>query len=215
MRRSPINNDMPMSTQNIRPQYTQMDEDAEDDEEPLNWDWLGRKACFANNTRPPVTGFLLGPMSVRKKTRLFTQRRATQRIDHTQAVKPQELKQADLEKQETSNLTTMCSEILEILKRVQKENLAKAQAALEELPSDATFEEQIAAGYRCGISNDEGVPLFKFCINPNSFGQTVENLFYVSFLVRDSMVGINIDDMGLPTLGKLFFLSPSSINFRQ
>ncbi|KAI5303372.1 hypothetical protein KEM56_007619 [Ascosphaera pollenicola] len=200
MRNSPINNDLPMSTQNRRPTHTQMDEDAEDDEDPLNWDWLGRRACFASNTRPPVTGFLLGPMSVRKRTRLFTQRRATQRIDPTQAVRPQELKQADLVKQETSNLTTMCTEILEVLKRVRDENLAKARVAMEELPEGASFEEQVAMGYKYGISNDEGVPLFKFCINPDSFGQTVENLFYVSFLVRDGMVGINIDDMELPTL---------------
>ncbi|KAI8586561.1 Nse4 C-terminal-domain-containing protein [Geranomyces variabilis] len=38
------------------------------------------------------------------------------------------------------------------------------------------------------------IPFFKFIINPESFGQTVENLFYLSFLIRDGKVQINEDD---------------------
>ncbi|KAJ3152025.1 nuclear protein [Geranomyces variabilis] len=38
------------------------------------------------------------------------------------------------------------------------------------------------------------IPFFKFIINPESFGQTVENLFYLSFLIRDGKVQINEED---------------------
>ena len=52
-----------------------------------------------------------------------------------------------------------------------------------------------------GISDDGCVPLFDFCVNPRSFGQTVENLFYISFLIKEGSVGLNFDSRGLPTLG--------------
>lgn len=43
------------------------------------------------------------------------------------------------------------------------------------------------------------VCLFKFIINPHSFGQTIENLFHLSFLVRDGRAAISLED-GLPVV---------------
>jgi len=37
------------------------------------------------------------------------------------------------------------------------------------------------------------VNLFKFIINPDDFAQSVENLFYLSFLIRDGSCSLEID----------------------
>ncbi|ORY35008.1 Nse4 C-terminal-domain-containing protein [Naematelia encephala] len=42
----------------------------------------------------------------------------------------------------------------------------------------------------------EGINLFKLVINPDSFGQTVENLFYVSFLIKEARAGITVKEDG-------------------
>lgn len=42
------------------------------------------------------------------------------------------------------------------------------------------------------------INLFEFVINPRSFGQTVENIFYLSFSVRDARARIEVDRDGIP-----------------
>ena len=43
--------------------------------------------------------------------------------------------------------------------------------------------------------------IFKFVINPHDFGQSVENLFYLSFLIRDGKCAFYTDeDTGEPVI---------------
>ncbi|RUS73695.1 hypothetical protein EGW08_018542, partial [Elysia chlorotica] len=44
---------------------------------------------------------------------------------------------------------------------------------------------------------------FEFVTNPNSYGQTVENIFYASFLVRDGHANVFLDDDELPVIEPL------------
>lgn len=44
------------------------------------------------------------------------------------------------------------------------------------------------------------VNIFKFIVNPNDFAQSVENLFYVSFLIRDGECAFEITEEGDPMI---------------
>ncbi|KAJ7446183.1 Nse4 C-terminal-domain-containing protein [Mycena galericulata] len=47
------------------------------------------------------------------------------------------------------------------------------------------------------ILTEEGpINLFEFVINPNDFAQSVENIFYLSFLIRDGKVALETQDDG-------------------
>ncbi|KAF7306157.1 Non-structural maintenance of chromosomes element 4 [Mycena chlorophos] len=43
---------------------------------------------------------------------------------------------------------------------------------------------------------EEPINLFKFVINPNDFAQSVENIFYLSFLIRDGKVAMETQENG-------------------
>lgn len=169
-----------------------------DEGDAFDWDTLGRKACCPNNLRPPMPGFLLGPLSVQKRIRKVTQRRERfQKRDPNDAVRPEELKAQDLEKADNANLTTLCRRIRETL----ISHIKKAEEAVEQEASDDLTEDEVhALMQKHGIAGDGGMPFFQFVINPKSFGQSVENLFYTSFLIRDGLCGLGNDHNLLPTL---------------
>ena len=177
------------------------DDDDDNDGDAMNWHVLGERACFPNNRRPTAPNFLLGPLSVEKRVRA-TQRRATQRRDQLAAAsRPQELRAADLERNESANLTNQCAAIRSLLHKVSD---AGVQAVSEQGSEDMTEDEARELYSRHNLAMNWCVPLLKFALNPHSFGQTVENLFYISFLVKDGFVKVEIDeDSGFPTLRPL------------
>ncbi|KAA1472846.1 hypothetical protein DENSPDRAFT_839229 [Dentipellis sp. KUC8613] len=47
---------------------------------------------------------------------------------------------------------------------------------------------------------DGAVNFFRFIINPDDFAQSVENLFYLSFLIRDGICALDIEETGEPVI---------------
>lgn len=177
------------------------DEEGEDTGEGLDWAFLGRSACFASNKRPPVASFLLGPLSVQKRARAVQTRRArSQRQPLGPATRPQEIQQEDIQQSENSNLTYLVKTIGQRLRQHLNEGEAKIDEEMEEYGEDHTEDDLNAACRRQRVymtpDQEAAVSLFDFSINPHSFGQTVENLFYISFLIREGAAQVLMDENG-------------------
>ncbi|NXL83792.1 NSE4A protein, partial [Alectura lathami] len=52
------------------------------------------------------------------------------------------------------------------------------------------------------FKNDPCTPIFFFdlVVDPNSFARTVENIFHVSFIIRDGLARLRLDDDKLPVI---------------
>ncbi|KAI8267312.1 Non-structural maintenance of chromosome element 4 [Colletotrichum sp. SAR11_239] len=175
-------------------------DDDGDNDEAFNWSHLGRFASLPNIRRPALPGFLLGPLSVEKKIRKVSKRTAPFRPNNLAETRPEVLDVQDLAKKE-NDLTAICGKILKQLQETQ----ADAQTKLVELfdEREMSEEEQIQTMHAYGLRETGGVDLLRFVVNPKSFGQTVENMFYVSFLIRDGKVGIEFDSNELPSLSPI------------
>ncbi|GIZ45248.1 hypothetical protein CKM354_000842600 [Cercospora kikuchii] len=186
-------------TQTQRPRRDLEDEDDDDDGVDLDWEVMGRHACFPFNRRPACPSFLLGPLSVEKKVRAQTQRRARQTKDTGPAKNVERIGKEDMAAADPNALTTQCKAISKHLRRhCEKAQNAAARIEAEEGPMDEDRAEEFCKQYKV---TETGAPsLFEYVINPHSFGQTVENLFYVSFLIKEGNAGIVKDRHGLPTL---------------
>ncbi|CAM1502256.1 Fc.00g042400.m01.CDS01 [Cosmosporella sp. VM-42] len=172
------------------------EDDIGDEGDMMNWPHLGRFACLPYIRRPALPGFLLGPLSVEKKARKITKRNAPFRPNNLTETRPEVLDVEALSKKE-NDLTAICGQILQQLQTLQ----ADAQETVANLIDDDMDEaETNRIMHQHGLRSTGGIDLMRFVVNPKSFGQTVENMFYVSFLIRDGRVEIEFDEFDLPAL---------------
>lgn len=54
------------------------------------------------------------------------------------------------------------------------------------------------------------INLFRFVINPDDFAQSVENIFYLSFLIRDGKVALEFRDSE-PIICKVISISACAV----
>jgi len=159
-----------MKNANRRQQQHRSSDDDSSDD-ATNWAYLGRAAAFKGNKRPATSDFLLGPLAVQKKVRVQKARKqGLGRRRGEKATQPVEVDAKDI-KQSDNNALKLVKEVFDILYQY--------------------FEEY-------GI--EDGVSLFNIVLNPQSFAQSVENMFFVSFLVKEGKVAIFDTEEGAPYL---------------
>ena len=177
------------------------EEEEEDEGDMMNWPHLGRFAALPYGRRPALPGFLLGPLSVEKKARKITKRSAPFRPQNLTETRPEVLSASDFAgKKKESDMTAICASILRELDTVLDEAQRTVEQAIE--GNDYSEEEAAQVMHNAGLRDTGGIDLLRFVVNPKSFGQTVENMFYVSFLIRDGKVAVEYDQHDYPSLSE-------------
>ncbi|NXU54592.1 NSE4A protein, partial [Turnix velox] len=86
----------------------------------------------------------------------------------------------------------------------QKQAMPAQLKKMEESHQEATEKEveRILGLLQTHFKNDPDTPIsfFDLVIDPNSFARTVENIFHVSFIIRDGFAKIKLDDDKLPII---------------
>jgi hypothetical protein len=101
-----------------------------------------------------------------------------------------------------NDLTAICGRILQQLQKLQADTQEIVADLIED---DMDDDEKTRIMHQHGLRSTGGLDLMRFVVNPKSFGQTVENIFYVSFLIRDGRVEVDFDEFDLPALGMCTF----------
>lgn len=174
----------------------EVEEGEEDDGDELNWARLGYMACLQYNSRPSVPGFLLGPLSLEKKARKPVKRSARLKVSEYTQTQPVTFNSGDIVKDETKTLTYLTKMIHRRLIQTRKERVNAFESSLRSNPNMSNAEAKKLMEANGLLYPERALNLWQFVVNPRSFGQTVENIFYVSFLLRDGKARLSPDDDG-------------------
>jgi hypothetical protein len=107
----------------------------------------------------------------------------------------------DIEQAQNNTLTHMVDQVKLRIKDIIKKGYDEVEAA--DCETDDEFRQLLTSKrLRVRLDGEPAIDLLELVCNPHSFGQTVENLFYVSFLIKEGNARIDSDRHGLQIICK-------------
>lgn len=167
----------------------------------FDWDLLGREVGCCFNAIPGNVTFFSGPIAGEYKPKERKQRAPRSKDEEeVEEERPEEIKKMQ---KDSENLSAVETHILSIHEKLRERCKQAAHAKLSELNSIGDDSDNVELKKRKErLSKDEidDICAVKFLFDPQSFTQTVENIFHFSFLVKKGEAGIRVGSSGDPTV---------------
>uniref|UniRef100_A0A7S1Y271 Non-structural maintenance of chromosomes element 4 n=1 Tax=Grammatophora oceanica TaxID=210454 RepID=A0A7S1Y271_9STRA len=158
----------------------------------FDWLSLGKAASVCFNMPPTNVSFLSGPLQAdyepkQKKARQARKKPAEE--SDAEEEEPEDVKKQERSADNLSEVEKNIKELYKVLKKKCHQEQKNQVEQIAELPED---EQQEA---RKELRETEGeIDGLQYLFNPNSFTQTVENLFHFSFMIKDGRASMRLDD---------------------
>jgi hypothetical protein len=151
----------------------------------FDWRTLGAECGICFNALPERVSFLAGPLDAQmtepteKKARVVRQRAVAEQGEE---VKPEQVQAGDKQKKDVDQLSAL---LKQMKKKLKDRCGTEFKANVERAAGDEAAEKQV---------QDRGMEIdgVQYLFNPDSFTQTVENIFHYSFLIKKGEAAIGV-----------------------
>mmetsp|Transcript_25796 Transcript_25796/g.47435 ORF Transcript_25796/g.47435 Transcript_25796/m.47435 type:complete len:415 (-) Transcript_25796:382-1626(-) len=169
----------------------------------FNWHGLGFQVGVCFNSLPSQVSFLYGPLDAEytPKERKMPERRKKQTQEegeNEEEEEPDDVDQTGKKKESDGNELSAVEKHISVIKKTLRKRMeVEREAAVErsdeyetQLSQEIDDEQMVQERKQTFVNQNSQVNAVNCLFNPNSFTQTVENVFHFSFLLKEGKAGI-------------------------